>query len=282
MDQVKSGKPADNSRDPSTEEIPQSDLQAVEKLSGQQSPQRAKLDRRVRDELIALCQAQEEQRRRIDAANQRRVDRSQVDSEKPSTDEGVNSTSTSDEVPVSAVAVESNQILNRLSSESLERAQGLYEIGKSGSEDAFHTITDAFDDSMIEVRNAAARALYDWRSYRAASFARALREARPDRRQRIGSSIATSGLAAEAVANLNAASREDTYDAFSLLFLMAKTGQIESLFEIIETHQNIQTRLMIIKLLALSGNNQVLRRFAQLAENASLPAEVRAALTEAT
>src|SRR5262249_45691244 len=155
-------------------------------------------------------------------------------------------THTSREVPIAAVVVESNPILNRVSSESQERIQALNEIAQSGTEGAFQTITEAFDDSMVEARNAAARALYNWQSHRAAAFARALREARPDRRRRIGSALATSGLAAEAVANLNGASRENTYDAFSLLFLMAKTGEIESLIEIFESHPNVQTRLVII------------------------------------
>ena len=152
---------------------------------------------------------------------------------------------------------------------------------RSGAEDAFDSITKAFDDSMIEVRNVAARVLYDWRAQRAASLARALREALPDRRRRIGAALSSSGLAAEAVANLIGASREKTHDALSLLFLMARTGEIESLLEVIESHSSVHTRLVAIKLLSLSGHSQINSRFRQLAENATLPDEVQTSLTEA-
>src|SRR5262249_15953999 len=91
MDHVKSEKPAEIPLDLNTEG-PESDLRTVEELERQQSPPRAKVDRRVRDELIALCQAQEEQRRRIDAANQRRIHRSEADPEMPTTDGGANLT----------------------------------------------------------------------------------------------------------------------------------------------------------------------------------------------
>ncbi|HEY6121008.1 MAG TPA: hypothetical protein VIV66_13685, partial [Pyrinomonadaceae bacterium] len=122
---------------------------------------------------------------------------------------------------------------------------------------------------------------YDWQSHRAASFARALREARPDRRRRIGAALASSGLATEAAANLTGSSREKTYDAFSLLFLMAKAGEVQPLLEMIETYPSVEERLMIIKLLALSEHNEIIPSFQRFAANASLPEEVRTALTEA-
>src|SRR5207244_11999349 len=115
-----------------------------------------------------------------------------------------------------------------------ERPAALSELPDIGGEDAFHRISAAFDDQVIEVRSAAARALFDFQEDRAAAFTRSLREAAPDRRRKIGSAIASSGLANEAIGNLTGESRDKTYDAFSLLFLLWKSGEVQPQVRAIE------------------------------------------------
>jgi hypothetical protein len=172
--------------------------------------------------------------------------------------------------------------LKRLSSPDVtERAAALEELARSGGEDSFRLITDAFDDPLAQVRSAAACALHDLQPNRAASFTRALREATPERRRRIGGALANSGLAAEAINNLSGEIREKTYGAFSLLFLMAKAGEFQPLMSAIEDYHNIEVRLAVIKLLALTGQPEVVPAFRRLAVRGSLPAEVRSAVMEA-
>jgi HEAT repeat protein len=155
--------------------------------------------------------------------------------------------------------------------------------GEAGTESAedFRFITDLFDDPSTDVRNVAARALYRLQSDRAASFTRALREASPERRRRIGAALATSGLAAEALSNLAGANLDEAYDAFSVLFLMAKAGEVESLIKVIEDSPYLEVRLAVVKLLALSGQAEVVSTFRRLAVRGSLPPEVRTAVMEA-
>lgn len=167
------------------------------------------------------------------------------------------------------------------SSKSAERAAAVNVLPRFGGEDAFRHIGAAFDDQSAEVRNAAARALFEWQEDRAAAFTRALREASPERRRKIGSAIATSGLANEAIRNLTGESRDKTYDAFSLLFLMSKAGETQPLMRAIEEHLNIEVRLAVVKLLALSGQADILPAFRRMAVRGSLPPEVRAAVMEA-
>ena len=150
-----------------------------------------------------------------------------------------------------------------------------------GGEESFRLITDAFDDPLPDVRSAAACALRDLQPNRAASFTRALREATPERRRRMGAALAGSGLAAEAINNLSGEIREKTYDAFSLLFLMAKAGESQPLMSAIEDYNNIEVRLAVIKLLALTGQPEVVPAFRRLAVHGSLPSEVRSAVMEA-
>jgi hypothetical protein len=173
-------------------------------------------------------------------------------------------------------------ILKRLSSEDDdERAAAVSDLGRLGGDDSFREITAAFDDPAQEVRDAAARSLYNLQSDRAAAFTRALREAPPERRRAIGAALASSGLANEAIGHLMGESREKTYDAFSLLFLMSKAGEVQPLLRAIEDHPNNEVRLAVVKLLALSGQQEILPAFRRLAVRGSLPTEVRSAVMEA-
>lgn len=173
-------------------------------------------------------------------------------------------------------------ILKRLGSESTEeRASAVADLARVGSDDSFRQISAAFDDPAIEVRNAAARSLFSLNPDRAATFTRALRESPPERRRKIGSALASSGLASEAIGQLMGESREKTYDAFSLLFLMSKAGEVQPLMRAIEEHPNNEVRLAVVKLLALSGQQEILPAFRRLAVRGSLPTEVRSAVMEA-
>jgi HEAT repeat protein len=162
-----------------------------------------------------------------------------------------------------------------------ERAAAITELSHVDSDEAFQQICAAFDDEAKEVRGAAARALYELRTDRAESFTRALREATAERRRSIGAALSSSGLAGEAISQLTGESREKTYEAFSLLFLMAKAGEVQPLIRAIEGHPNNEVRLAVVKLLALSGQKEILPAFRRLAVRGSLPTEVRSAVMEA-
>ena len=178
-------------------------------------------------------------------------------------------------------AVSAATLSQLTSDKAAERAAAVVELARSGGEDAFRHINTAFDDQSVEVRSTAARALFDSQDDRAAAFTRALREATPARRRKIGAAIASSGLAQEAIRNLTGESRDKTYDAFSLLFLMSKAGEVQPLMRAIEDHPNIEVRLAVVKLLALSGQPDILPAFRRMAVRGSLPPEVRSAVMEA-
>jgi hypothetical protein len=176
----------------------------------------------------------------------------------------------------------SSGLIGQLSSDKpAERAAAVSELTRVGGEEAFNHVSAAFDDQSVEVRSAAARAMFDLQEDRAAAFTRALREATPERRRKIGSAIASSGLANEAIRNLTGESRDKTYDAFSLLFLMSKAGETQPLMRAIEEHANLEVRLAVVKLLALSGQPDILPAFRRMAVRGSLPPEVRSAVMEA-
>jgi len=154
---------------------------------------------------------------------------------------------------------DSQAILENLkSSDPRTRAGAISELAQSGVKDPFSLIVNCFDDQSVDVRNAAAWALRELDPARPVeAFTRALDEASPERRQNIGTAIATSGLAAVAIEALRGDNREDTYNALCLLFAMAKTGELEPLVKAVEGHHDVEVRRASVKLLTLAGQEAI-------------------------
>ena len=161
------------------------------------------------------------------------------------------------EVDEPAAAVETPAIATYLKSvDPYKRAAAVAELARTGSPDAFSRIVDCFDDPSPHVRNAAARALRKLEPERTVDvFNRALETGSAERRKNIGAAIAASGLAEDAINNLASSSREESYNALSILFVMAKTGEVEPLVQALEAHKSDDIGKAVSKLLSLSGHH---------------------------
>lgn len=147
---------------------------------------------------------------------------------------------------------------------------------------SLETITEFLEDPSREVRNQAARELYRVNPEFAATFFNsALREGPPARRRTIGAALAGSGLVNDAIQALNSGRQKNAYSTISLLFLVAKAGEVQPLVKLLEDHPSIELRLALIELLALSGEVSILPALKRLAVKRLLPAEVRSAVMEA-
>lgn len=147
---------------------------------------------------------------------------------------------------------------------------------------SLETITEFLEDPSREVRNQAARELYRVNPEFAATFFNsALREGPPARRRTIGAALAGSGLVNDAIQALNSGRQKNAYSTISLLFLVAKAGEVQPLLKLLEDHPSIELRLALIELLALSGEASILPALKRLAVKPILPAEVRSAVMEA-
>ncbi|CAN5879441.1 hypothetical protein BH18ACI4_BH18ACI4_24000 [soil metagenome] len=155
-------------------------------------------------------------------------------------------------------------------------------VRQIGQDDSFDQITRSLNDPSPEIRNLAVRVFYDLNPDLAASFFNnALLQGSLEERRNIGAALVGSGLADHAVETLSGESQENAYIEFSLLFLVAKAGEVEPLMRVIEDHPNIQLRVAVIKLLALSGEPKIVTAFYGLAQRRSLPGEIRSAVREA-
>ena len=145
----------------------------------------------------------------------------------------------------------------------------------------FEQIAELLDDPSAEVREKAVRDLYELDPDQAAMFVNnALRDGSAQERRRIGSALADSGLLYEAIDDLMAENHESCYGAFSLLFLVAKAGVVEPLSTVIEKHPSLDLSLAVIRLLASSGEPEVVATLQRLASNGSLAPELRSAAAE--
>ena len=146
----------------------------------------------------------------------------------------------------------------------------------------FEQIAELLDDPSAQVREKAVRDLYELDPDQAAMFVNnALRDGSAEERRRIGSALADSGLLYEAIDDLMAENHESCYGAFSLLFLVAKAGVVEPLSTVIEKHPSLDLSLAVIRLLASSGEPEVVETLQRLASNGSLAPELRSAAAEA-
>ena len=110
---------------------------------------------------------------------------------------------------------------------------------------------------------------------------RAFHEGDAGQRQEIAAALAASPLVTDAISDLKSESREKTYVAFSLLFTLAKSGHLQPLLKAVQTHPNIEVRLELVKLLALSQHPDVVPALRVLASATSVDPEVRSAAEEA-
>ncbi len=88
-----------------------------------------------------------------------------------------------------------------------------------------------------------------------------------------------SGLIGEIVNHLTAGDSARSFEAYSLLLLMAKGGATSPLLRLTEEADDVETRLALIKLLGDSGNSEALRGLVHLAaKNRLQPVELSTAL----
>ena len=174
-------------------------------------------------------------------------------------------------------------ILRRAAEElTLQKGKREKSIRANALESRFQHIAESLDNPSARVRTKAVRALYDMDPDRATSlFNLALRDCSPQERREIGAALATSGLVDEAINNLMGENHGNCYGAFTLLFLVAKAGEVQPLIKVIEEHSNIDLKLAVVRLLASSGGPEVVSAFRRLAMTNTLSSELRSAVIEA-
>ena len=173
-------------------------------------------------------------------------------------------------------------IVLRRAAEELSLRRRNHPNRRRTDEGSFRDISALLEDESAVTRQWAVRKLYELDADLAATRVNyALKDGSPEQRRNIGTALADSGLLLEAIDDLMAENHERCYGAFSLLFLVAKAGVVQPLLSVIENHPNMELRLAVIRLLATSKEMQVVSPLQGIANNATLPPELRSATLRA-
>lgn len=158
------------------------------------------------------------------------------------------------------------------------RAAAVSSLGMTDHESVFVPVLLCLVDEAREVRAAAARSLSRFGFDRADAYVRIIEQSDVETISKISHALADAGFAAQSIERLTSDDRRQAYEAFALLSLIVKGGDTTLILNAIENHQNLNTRLALVRLLRISNDDGALESLRALGERAELAPEVRAAI----
>jgi HEAT repeat protein len=161
------------------------------------------------------------------------------------------------------------------------RATAVTSLGIIGHESVFASVLISMADEAREVRAAAARALSRLNFDRADAYVRVIDSGDAELVRRVALACIGSGLAAKALDRLASEDRRQAYEAFSLLSLVLRAGELEVIFAAVERPGNLSVRLAAARLLALQGQPELNARLKRVALGDGAPEKLRNAILEA-
>ncbi|HLA11077.1 MAG TPA: hypothetical protein VJ023_10840 [Pyrinomonadaceae bacterium] len=200
--------------------------------------------------------------------------------------QNVSSDTTSQPAPgdLSTSATDEEAVLRRAATELAGRKSGsrllsVLQPDGAAESDSLDQISNSLSDPATTLRSAAVRTLYRLNPEIAATFLnKVISESTPAQRRRMGAALVGSGL----LNDIPTASEDARvfYSARSLLFLLAKIGEVEPLQDILQRHPDLELRLALIKTLGQSEGPEVTTAFQQLLLDPSQPKEIRSIVME--
>jgi HEAT repeat protein len=177
-------------------------------------------------------------------------------------------------------AVEALNALARRDSEPAVRSAAVTSLGLINHESVFVAVIAALADEAREVRAAAARAMSRLSFDRADAYVRVIESADAEALRDVAQAAVKAGLAAQAISRLASEDRRQAYEAFSLLTLCAKAGEVQPILDTVECHRDIEVRLTCIRLLGLSIGPELGEQLMRIGSNGGVPERVRRAIVE--
>lgn len=178
-------------------------------------------------------------------------------------------------------SVESLAHLASNDAEVAVRAAAVTSLGALDHESVFAHVLMRLVDEAREVRAAAARALSRLSFDRADAYVRVIETADEATLATVAAALTGAGMAAQAVDRLISEDRRQAYEAFSLLSLLVKAGEIEALLTGIAEHRDLGVRLALVRFLGLTGGALYIEHLKEVGGRDGMAQEVRDAITEA-
>jgi HEAT repeat protein len=170
--------------------------------------------------------------------------------------------------------------MSQTNAEPGERAAAVTSLGVIDHETVFASVIIALADEAREVRAAAARALSRLSFDRADAYVRVIESADPKTLRAVAHACTKAGLASQALSRLASEDRRQAYEAFSLLSLCVKAGEVQPILDTVECHRDAEVRLACVNLLATSSRPETCEQLVRIAGNGGVPEKVRRAILE--
>jgi len=177
-------------------------------------------------------------------------------------------------------SVEALASMSQSNGEPGERAAAVTSLGVIDHESVFAPVIVALADEAREVRAAAARALSRLSFDRADAYVRVIESTDSKTLRGVARACMKAGLASQAISRLASEDRRQAYEAFSLLSLCVKAGEVQPILDTVECHRDIEVRLACINLLATSPRPDMCEQLVRIAGNGGVPEKVRRAILE--
>jgi HEAT repeat protein len=177
-------------------------------------------------------------------------------------------------------SVEALAVIAEVDPEPMVRAAAVTSLGEIEHESVFAPVIMAFADDAREVRAAAARSLSRMNFDRGEAYVRLIETAEAETLRKVAQSCTKAGMVMQAIDRLISEDRRLAYEAFSLLSLLAKSGETQPLVDAICNHPEVNVRLALVRLIGASNHPEAASLLRHLAVRDGLPEKVRSALLE--
>lgn len=155
------------------------------------------------------------------------------------------------------------------------RSKAILTLTEFNHESVFEPILIACADPTREVRAAAARGLTRLSFDRADAWARISQTGEKGRMRQAARAAIESGFVERSFDRLIHPDRQYAYEAFVLLSLLVKSGEIAPLFNALKNHKDKNVQLAVLHLLKVNHEEEILDELGKLADDRSLSVELR-------
>ncbi|MGI8467458.1 MAG: HEAT repeat domain-containing protein [Pyrinomonadaceae bacterium] len=155
------------------------------------------------------------------------------------------------------------------------RSKAVSTLADFDHESVFEPILMAAADPTREVRAAAARSLSRLDFDRADAWTRITETGEEGRMRHAARAAMEGGFVERSFERLVHADRKHAYEAFVLLALLIKAGEVKPIFEALKNHQDLNVKLAVLHLIKVVKNHNALDGLYALLEDKKLPPDIK-------
>jgi HEAT repeat protein len=159
------------------------------------------------------------------------------------------------------------------------RAAAVGALGSIDHQSVFAPVLIALADETREVRAAAARTLSGLHFDRAQAYARLMEGADEEILSQFAQACVKTGIFAQAVDRLSSEDRRQAHEAFSVFSVLAKAGELQPIFDVIQNHGETRVRLEAVRTLNHAGPD-ALPKLREIVAMPNLAEDLRTSILE--